>query len=81
MSPADITDTFSECDKNLFKLFRKYIEIPDRHIESYIKLNYLLILDAVVTPSQQCSMYKTLRLKLTGETRAISSNVSQFDFI
>ncbi|XP_055308527.1 uncharacterized protein LOC129572567 [Sitodiplosis mosellana] len=69
----DIIDTFQECENILSNIFSKYAKIPDRQIESHTNLNYLLILHELVTPNQQCFMYKKLRQEFTGETKAITS--------
>lgn len=75
MDNVDIVNTFALHENILTKMFHKNLPFPDHRVESQSKLNYLLVLNEVVTPEQQVVMYHKLRDTLTGETNSISSNV------
>lgn len=77
----DISETFTQCENALSTLFGKYMNIPNRHIESHIKFDYLTILHVILTPAQQGSMYRKLREKFTESTGSIVSNVSKIAYI
>lgn len=73
MSICELKCTMSTYEVALMDLFQKNIQTPDRHVIPTI--DYLLILHSLVTPEQQCEMYKMLCEKLAISV-LVSSNVS-----
>lgn len=62
---SDIIKTVSQHKLKLMQVFKANVHIPDRHINPSFGINFLIILDSLVTRDQQIQMYRTIRDEIT----------------